>query len=74
MAVAIGVGGPGDLVPLVDEQLQVLLDVGLELEHGLGRKGVRYDLPLAGVLGPVPRVEEPAADRHEGVVEVPASC
>ena len=56
-------------IPLLDPVLQVLVDVGLELAHGLGGKGVRNELPLARVFVAVSRVEETAADGDKGVVE-----
>jgi hypothetical protein len=70
VAEAVTLGRGRDLVPLGDEELKVLSNVGLELEHRLWRKGVGHELPLAAVLLPVPRVEEASADRDEGVVEV----
>ena len=76
-AVQVGglVGALGVLdqvVPLLDEELEVGVHVGLELQDRLGGKGVRDDLALAGVLGAVAGVEETTANAHEGIVEVTA--
>lgn len=64
-------GAAGDeVVPLLDEELEVAVDVRLELGDGLEREGVRDDLALARVLVAVTRVEEASPDGDEGVVEV----
>jgi hypothetical protein len=66
----VTVAGAGDqLVPFLDEQLQVAMDVGLKLDDGLGREGVRDDLPLPCVVGPVAGVEQTALDADERIVE-----
>jgi len=71
----VAVGGRGnEVVPLLDEELEVAVDVGLELDDGLGGEGVRDDLPLAGVVRPVARVEDAALDADEGVVEGAVAC
>ena len=59
-----------ETVPLAHELFDVQTGVRLELEHALLREDVRDDLALAGVLGARARVEEPALDGDEGVVEV----
>lgn len=69
-----GVGGfLGEAVPFVVEEFEVGVDVLLELADGFGGESVADDLPLAGVLGAVADVEEPAADGHKCVV-VLAGC
>jgi hypothetical protein len=47
------------------------VDVGLELDDGLGGEDVRNDLPLARVVGPVACVEQAALDADEDIVEGP---
>jgi hypothetical protein len=56
---------------LPDELLEVAVDVGLELDDGLGGEGVGYDLPLAGVVGAVSGGEDATLDADEGIVERP---
>lgn len=68
-AVAL-VGFLDQRIPLLDKQLKVLTDIRLELKDGLGGESVRYELSLAGVLLPVPGVEQPSSDRDERIVEV----
>ena len=70
---AVGVGsGLGHVVPLLDEELKVAVNVGLELKNRLDGEGVRDDLALARVLSSVSGVEETSADADEGVIEVAA--
>ena len=59
-----------ELVPLREERGEVRVDVRLELEHVLLREDGGDDLALARVLRARARVEEPALDGDEGVVEV----
>lgn len=60
-------------VELVDKEAQVGVHVGLKLADGLGGKGVRHELALAGVLCAVAGVEEAAADGDKGIVEFTAA-
>jgi len=57
---------------LLDEELKVAVNVGLELKNRLDGEGVRDDLALARVLSSVSGVEETSADADEGVIEVAA--
>ena len=45
-------------------------DVGLKLKDALLGEDMRDDLALASMLRPGARVEEPAVDGDEGVVEI----
>jgi hypothetical protein len=60
----------GELVPLLDERLNVSVDILFELANGLGAEGVGDSLALASVLGTVTSVEQTAADGDKGIVEV----
>jgi hypothetical protein len=70
LAGAVRCGCGGNSIPLLHEEFEVVVDIGLEFEDGLGSKGVGDELPLAGMLSPVARVEETPSNRDEGVVEI----
>lgn len=59
-------------VPLLDEELEVLVHVYFELSNALRGERVRDSLALSGVFSSVSCVEEAALDGDEGVVEVTA--
>lgn len=48
--------------------LQVVVDVLFELQHTFGRKGVGDRLPLPGVLGTIPSVEQASPNGYESVI------
>lgn len=50
--------------------LEILAHIRLELNNRLGSKDVRHELALPGMLSAIPGVEEAAADRDKGVVEI----
>jgi hypothetical protein len=55
---------------LLYKEFGVAVDVLFELADGFHGEGVRDCLAFAGVFGTVAGVEETAADRDEGVIEV----
>jgi hypothetical protein len=63
-------GAVAKRIPFREERTKSASDVRLELSHRLGGEGVRDDLALASVFGTVARVEQPAVDGDERVVEL----
>ena len=61
-------GRRSQAVPLPHELDKIGVDVLFKVGDVLGREGVRDGLPLARVLGAVPRVEETAANGDKGIV------
>lgn len=68
---SLGVGLEiGELVPLLDESLNVAVDVLLELADRLGTESVRDGLTLPGVLLAIAGVEQTPANGDESIVKI----
>ena len=63
----------GQFIPLLHEELEILVHVLFEVANALGGESMRNCLPLAGVLCSVSGIEESSLNRHEGVVELSVS-
>lgn len=59
-------------VPLLDEELEVVVHVDFELTNALSREGMRDGLPLSSVLYSVSGVEETSLNGNEGIVKFSA--
>lgn len=57
-------------IPLSLQLLEIGVHVHLKLANRLRREGMRHGFAFARVFSPVARVEQAAADGHEGVVVV----
>lgn len=61
-----------ECVPLLDEELEVLVHVYFKLANALGGEGMRDGLPLSSVLCSVSGVKETSLNGNEGIVKFSA--
>ena len=64
-------GSGGYLVPLLHEEVKILMHIGFKLSNALCRECVRDRLALSSMFCSISGVEEAASDRDKCIIVVP---